>query len=141
MPNQVVPSSVSWNLLSAEVGTYKLKRCSGILLQRLDRQDHIGIHINTLRHIVYNFVTPVVVHQCTLECIINAHLSALQSKSHLSRGSKCAGCLCTSLGWFKRIEPPRTFSNHIIAEIARCVEFFHMSSGWFDCTLHTLLPL
>ena len=29
---------------------------------------------------------------------------------------------------------PRTFSKHIIAEIARCVEFFHMSSGWFDCT-------
>ena len=45
--------------------------------------------------------------------------------------TKCAGCLCTSSGWFKRIEPPRTFSNHIIAEIAR---FFHMSSGWFDCT-------
>ena len=28
----------------------------------------------------------------------------------------------------------RTSSNHIIAEIARCVEFFHMSSGWFACT-------
>ena len=27
------------------------------------------------------------------------------------------------------LKPPRTFSNHIIAEIARCVEFFHMSSG------------
>ena len=36
--------------------------------------------------------------------------------------------------WFKRIEPPRTFSNHIITEIAGRVEFFHMSSGWFDCT-------
>ena len=44
---------------------------------------------------------------------------------------RCAGCLCTSSGWFKHIEPPRTFLNHIIAEIARCVEFFHMSS---DCT-------
>ena len=48
--------------------------------------------------------------------------------------TRCAGCFCTSSGWFKCIEPPRTFSNHIIAEIARCVEFFHMSSGWFDCT-------
>ena len=48
--------------------------------------------------------------------------------------ARCAGCLCTSSGWFKRIEPPRTFTNHIIAEIVRCVEFFHMSSGWFDCT-------
>ena len=28
----------------------------------------------------------------------------------------------------------RTFSNHIIIEIARCVEFCHMSSGWFDRT-------
>ena len=28
----------------------------------------------------------------------------------------------------------RTFSNHIIAEIARRVEFFDMRSGWFDCT-------
>ena len=45
-----------------------------------------------------------------------------------------ARCLCTSSGWFKCIKPPRTFSNHIIAEIARRVEFFHMSSGWFDCT-------
>ena len=31
--------------------------------------------------------------------------------------------MCTSSGWFKRIEPPRTFSNHIIGELARCVEF------------------
>ena len=29
---------------------------------------------------------------------------------------------------------PRTFLNHLSAEIARCVAFFHMSSGWFDCT-------
>ena len=49
--------------------------------------------------------------------------------------TRCAGCLCTtSSGWFKHIEPPRTFSNHIIAEIARCIEFFRMSSGLFDCT-------
>ena len=46
--------------------------------------------------------------------------------------TRCAGCLCTSSGLFKRIEPPRTFSNHIIAKIARCVEFFYMSSEWFD---------
>ena len=40
-------------------------------------------------------------------------------------------CLCT---WIKHIEPHRTFSNHIITDIARCLEFCHMSSGWFDCT-------
>ena len=43
--------------------------------------------------------------------------------------TRCAGCLCTSSGWFKHIEPHRIFSNHIITEIARCVEFCHMSSG------------
>ena len=48
--------------------------------------------------------------------------------------TRYAGCLCTSSGWFKHIEPRRTFPNHIITEIVRCVEFCHMSSGWFDCT-------
>ena len=28
----------------------------------------------------------------------------------------------------------RIFSNHSIAEIARCVAFFHRRSGWFDGT-------
>ena len=28
----------------------------------------------------------------------------------------------------------RTFLNHIIADIAKCVEFFNMGSGWFDTT-------
>ena len=46
--------------------------------------------------------------------------------------ARCAGCLCTRSGWFKRIEPPRNFLNHIMTEIAGRVEFFHMSSGWFD---------
>ena len=48
--------------------------------------------------------------------------------------TRCAGCLCTCSGWFKHIEPRRIFSNHIITEIARCVEVCHMSSGWFDFT-------
>ena len=48
--------------------------------------------------------------------------------------TRCAGCSCTSSGWFKRIEPPRIFSNHIMTEIAGRVEFFHMSSVWFECT-------
>ena len=56
------------------------------------------------------------------------------------------------LGWFDCTEPPqstyleekqgvqgvvqahRTFLNHIIADIAKCVEFFNMGSGWFDST-------
>ena len=53
---------------------------------------------------------------------------------HRYRGNKVCRVLCTCSGWFKHIEPPRTFSNHIITKIARCVEFCHMSSGWFDCT-------
>ena len=36
--------------------------------------------------------------------------------------TRCAGCLCTSSGWFKHNEPPRTFSNHLITELARCGE-------------------
>ena len=48
--------------------------------------------------------------------------------------TRSAGCLCTSSGWFKHIEPHRTYSNHNITEIARCGEVCHMSSGWFDCT-------
>ena len=46
----------------------------------------------------------------------------------------CAGWLCTCSGWFKHIEPQRTYTNHSITEKARCVEVYHRSSGWFDCT-------
>ena len=35
---------------------------------------------------------------------------------------------------FGVVQAHPTFSNHIITEIARCLEFCHMSSGWFDCT-------
>ena len=48
--------------------------------------------------------------------------------------TRCAGCLCTSSGRFKHIEPHRTFSKYILTEIARYIDFFHTSSGWFDCT-------
>ena len=62
------------------------------------------------------------------------------SSIYIFRGeARCAGCLFTSLGTFKCIEPPRTFSNHITADIKKCVEFFNMGSGWFDCPLSTYL--
>ena len=48
--------------------------------------------------------------------------------------ARCGGCLCTSLGWFKHVEPPRTCSNHKLAELARCVACFHLSSGWCSST-------
>ena len=55
--------------------------------------------------------------------------------SYSSAGeTRCAGCLCTSLGWFKHSEPHRTYSNHNITKLARCGEVCHRSSGWFDCT-------
>ena len=42
--------------------------------------------------------------------------------SYSSAGeTRCAGCLCTSSGWFKHIEPHRTYSNHNITKLARCV--------------------
>ena len=44
------------------------------------------------------------------------------------------GARCTSWMRFKHIEPHQTFSNCILTEIARFIDFFHMSSGWFDCT-------
>ena len=44
------------------------------------------------------------------------------------------GAICTGSGRFKHIEPHRTFSNCILTEIARCIDFFHTSSGWFDWT-------
>ena len=47
------------------------------------------------------------------------------------RGNKVCRVL---MHLFKHIEPRRIFSNHIIMEIAKCVEFCHMSSGWFDGT-------
>ena len=61
--------------------------------------------------------------------------------------TRSAGCLCNSSGWFKHIEPHRTYrttssqSNHNITEIARCGEVCHMSSGWFDCTEPSLSTL
>ena len=30
--------------------------------------------------------------------------------------TRSAGCLCTRSGWFKHIEPHRTYTNHIITE-------------------------
>ena len=44
------------------------------------------------------------------------------------------GAICTSWMRFKHLAPHRTFSNYTLTEIARYLDFFHMSSGWFDCT-------
>ena len=44
------------------------------------------------------------------------------------------GALCTGSGRFKHSEPHRTFSNCIFTELARCIDCFYMSSGWFDWT-------
>ena len=50
------------------------------------------------------------------------------------------GALCTSLTRLKHIEPHRTFSNGVLTEIARYIDFFHTSSGWFDWTKSSLTP-
>ena len=39
--------------------------------------------------------------------------------------TRSAGCFCNSSGWFKHSEPQRTYSNHNITELARCVEVSH----------------
>ena len=51
-----------------------------------------------------------------------------------TEAKKCAGSWCTRSVWFKRIEPPRTFSNLIMTERAGRVAFLHVCSGWFGCT-------
>ena len=51
-----------------------------------------------------------------------------------TEAKRCAGSSCTSSVWFKRIEPPRTFSNLIRTEIAGRVAFLQLCSGWFGCT-------
>ena len=56
------------------------------------------------------------------------------SKFIVTGETRRAGCLCNSSGWFKHSEPHRTYTNHSITEIARCVEVSHRSSVWFDCT-------
>ena len=59
----------------------------------------------------------------------------------LAGETRCAGCFCTSSGWFKHSEPHRTYTNHFSTEIARCVEVSHRSSVWFDCTEPSLCTL
>ena len=51
---------------------------------------------------------------------------------YIFKGS--AGCLCTSFG-VVQTSSNRTFSNHIIAEITRCVELFNMSLGCAESSL------
>ena len=50
------------------------------------------------------------------------------------RRSAGQGAICTSSIRFKHFEPHRTFSNYILTEIARYIDFFYTSSGWFDWT-------
>ena len=44
------------------------------------------------------------------------------------------GAICTSSMRFKHLEAHRTFSKHILTELAACIDFFHTSSGWFNWT-------
>ena len=45
--------------------------------------------------------------------------------------ARCVGCLCTSSGWLKHIEPLRTYTSLTITELARCVGCFCTRAGWF----------
>ena len=53
---------------------------------------------------------------------------------HIQGREGVQGAICTSWKRFKHFEPQRTFSNCILTEIARFIDFFHTSSGLFDCT-------
>ena len=50
------------------------------------------------------------------------------------------GAICTRLTRFKDIEPHRTFSTCVLTDLARYIDFFHTSSGWFDWTKSSLTP-
>ena len=60
--------------------------------------------------------------------------SNLQEPHH-HRASKelarCVGYVGTRAGWFKHIEPHRTYTSLTITELARCVGCFCSRSGWF----------
>ena len=45
--------------------------------------------------------------------------------------ARCVGCLCTSSGWLKHIEPQRTYTILTITELARCVGCLCTRAGWF----------
>ena len=45
--------------------------------------------------------------------------------------SRCVLCLCTSSGLFKHIEPYRTYTNHTSRASKVCVGCLGTSSGWF----------
>ena len=64
-----------------------------------------------------------------VDCIEPSLSTSLQGKQ---------GVQGASSGWFKHIEPHRTYSNHNTIEIARCGEVCHMSSEWFNCTKPSL---
>ena len=114
-----------FRVLSHEFGVVRLYRTFSIYIvtgeTRYDRT--FSNHIITE---IYSMVCRVLSHE--FGTTPNKCISTLHTLFPLQRG-----WLCTSSGWFKHIVPRRTSSKRI-TKIARCVEFCHMSSGWFDCT-------
>ena len=80
-------------------------------------------HIEPHRTLSNNIIAEIA------RCVEFCHMSSGGSTVLYLHRFRYAECLYTSAGWFQHIEPHRTFSNHIITQIARCVEFCHMSSG------------
>ena len=58
----------------------------------------------------------------------------MQRADVLVRGTGVQGALCTRSKRFKHLEPQRTFSTYSLTKLARCIDFFHRSSGWFNWT-------
>ena len=106
-------------------------RCAGCLCTSSGWFKHIEPRRTFLNHIITEIA----------RCVEVCHMSSgwfdftePSLSTSFTGETRCAGCLCTCSGLFKHIKPTRTFSNHIITEIAKCVEFCHKSSGWFDFT-------
>ena len=60
--------------------------------------------------------------------------TSLQGKQRVQCGCARVRVLMHSFGVVQAQRASSNLLNHIIAEIARREEFFHMCSGWFDCT-------
>ena len=54
--------------------------------------------------------------------------------------TRCAGCLCTSPGWFKHTKPYRTFSNYISSGDTRCARLHTRCARCVYTTLGCITP-
>ena len=113
-----------YRVLLHEFGVVQAHRTSSNLLELHSHRDS-----KVYRVLLHEFGV-VRLDRTFSDYIFSTLSTSLQGK----QGVQGAYAICTGSGRFKHIEPHRTFSNYILTEIARYIEFFYTSSGWFDWT-------